>query len=100
MKAWCENILVAVMISTLIEMLLPEGKSQKYIRVIIGIYIIFTILQPVLKFTNTSISLEDVLSKLQTQNSDIRDIENIENIEKDDEDYLKEIEENLKKEVN
>ena len=100
MKAWCENILVAVMISTLIEMLLPEGKSQKYIRVIIGIYIIFTILQPVLKFTNTSISLEDVLSKLQTQNSDIRDIENIENIEKDQEDYLKEIEENLKKEVN
>ena len=74
MKAWCENILVAVMISTLIEMLLPEGKSQKYIRVVIGIYIIFTILQPVLKFTNTSISLEDVLSKLQTQNSDIRDI--------------------------
>lgn len=100
MKAWCENILVAVMISTLIEMLLPEGKSQKYIRVVIGIYIIFTILQPVLKFTNTSISLEDVLSKLQTQNSDIRDIENIENIEKDQEDYLKEIEENLKKEVN
>lgn len=97
MKAWCENILVAVMISTLIEMLLPEGKSQKYIRVVIGIYIIFTILQPVLKFTNTSISLEDVLSKLQTQNSDIGDIENI---EKDQEDYLKEIEENLKKEVN
>lgn len=94
MKAWCENILVAVMISTLIEMLLPEGKSQKYIRVVIGIYIIFTILQPVLKFTNTSISLEDVLSKLQTQNSDIGDIE------KDQEDYLKEIEENLKKEVN
>ena len=97
MKAWCENILVAVMISTLIEMLLPEGKSQKYIRVVIGIYIIFTILQPVLKFTNTSISLEDVLSKLQTQNSDIGDIENI---EKNQEDYLKEIEENLKKEVN
>ena len=97
MKVWCENILVAVMISTLIEMLLPEGKSQKYIRVVVGIYIIFTILQPVLKFTNTSISLEDVLSKLQTQNSDIRDIENI---EKDQEDYLKEIEENLKKEVN
>lgn len=97
MKAWCENILVAVMISTLIEMLLPEGKSQKYIRVVIGIYIIFTVLQPVLKFTNTSISLEDVLSKLQTQNSDIGDIENI---EKDQEDYLKEIEENLKKEVN
>ena len=38
LKAWCENILVAVMISTLIEMMLPEGKTQKYIKVVIGIY--------------------------------------------------------------
>lgn len=97
MKAWCENILVAVMISTLIEMLLPEGKSQKYIRVVIGIYIIFTILQPVLKLTNTSISLQNVISELEPEESNIG---NIKNIEKEQKDYIKEIEENLKKEVN
>ena len=97
MKGWCENILVAVMISTLIEMLLPEGKSQKYIRVVIGIYIIFTILQPVLKLTNTSISLQNVISELEPEESNIG---NIKNIEKEQKDYIKEIEENLKKEVN
>lgn len=97
MKAWCENILVAVMISTLIEMLLPEGKSQKYIRVVIGIYIIFTILQPVLKLTNTSISLQNVISELEPEESNIG---NMKNIEKEQKDYIKEIEENLKKEVN
>ena len=97
MKAWCENILVAVMISTLIEMLLPEGKSQKYIRVVIGIYIIFTILQPVLKLTNTSISLQNVISELEPEESNIG---NMKNMEKEQKDYIKEIEENLKKEVN
>lgn len=97
MKAWCENILVAVMISTLIEMLLPEGKSQKYIKVVIGIYIIFTILQPVLKLTNTSISLQNVISELEPEESNIG---NMKNIEKEQKDYIKEIEENLKKEVN
>ncbi len=94
MKAWCENILVAVMISTLIEMMLPEGKTQKYIKVVIGIYLIFTILQPVLKFTNTSISLENVISELSIENSS-----NIEEYEIDEQkNYLNEIEENLRKE--
>ena len=93
MKAWCENILVAVMISTLIEMMLPEGKTQKYIKVVIGIYLIFTILQPVLKFTNTSISLENVISELSIENSS-----NIEEYEIDEQkNYLNEIEENLRK---
>lgn len=94
LKAWCENILVAVMISTLIEMMLPEGKTQKYIKVVIGIYLIFTILQPVLKFTNTSISLENVISELSIENSS-----NIEEYEIDEQkNYLNEIEENLRKE--
>lgn len=94
MKAWCENILVAVMISTLIEMMLPEGKTQKYIKVVIGIYLIFTILQPVLKFANTSISLENVISELSIENSS-----NIEEYEIDEQkNYLNEIEENLRKE--
>lgn len=94
LKAWCENILVAVMISTLIEMMLPEGKTQKYIKVVIGIYLIFTILQPVLKFANTSISLENVISELSIENSS-----NIEEYEIDEQkNYLNEIEENLRKE--
>ena len=93
LKAWCENILVAVMISTLIEMMLPEGKTQKYIKVVIGIYLIFTILQPVLKFANTSISLENVISELSIENSS-----NIEEYEIDEQkNYLNEIEENLRK---
>ena len=45
LKAWCENILVIVMITTIIEMLLPEGKMQKYVKVVISIYLIFSILQ-------------------------------------------------------
>lgn len=94
MKAWCENILVVVMISTLIEMMLPEGKTHKYIKVVIGIYLIFTILQPILKFANTSISLENVISELSIENSS-----NIEEYEiGEQKNYLNEIEENLRKE--
>ena len=32
---WAEGIIIAVIVSTIIEMILPEGNSKKYIKVII-----------------------------------------------------------------
>ena len=34
---WAQGIIVAVVISTLIELILPNGSSKKYVKVIIGI---------------------------------------------------------------
>ena len=43
-------------------MLLPEGNSKKYIKVVIGIYVLFTIVSPlVTKFTGKKIEVSDVL---------------------------------------
>ena len=41
-SGWAQGIIVAVIIATIIEMLLPEGSSKKYIKVVVGIYILFT----------------------------------------------------------
>ena len=43
-------------------MILPEGNSKKYIKVVIGIYVVFTIVTPVInKFTGKDIEVSDVL---------------------------------------
>mgnify|MGYP003372520538 CR=1 FL=1 len=43
-------------------MILPEGNSKKYIKVVIGIYVLFTIVSPVItKFTGKTIEVSDVL---------------------------------------
>ena len=50
---WAEQIIVAVMIGTIIEMVLPSGNNKKYIKTIVGIYVLFTIIAPVIgKITN------------------------------------------------
>ena len=41
---WAETIIVAVIIGTIIEMILPSGNSKKYIKTVIGVYILFTII--------------------------------------------------------
>lgn len=44
---WAEQIIVAVIIATLIEMILPTGNNKKYIKAVIGVYILFTIISPI-----------------------------------------------------
>ena len=48
-SVWAEQIIIAVVIATLIEMILPEGNNRKYIKAVIGVYILFTIISPILK---------------------------------------------------
>lgn len=59
---WAEGIIIAVIIGTVIEMILPEGNSKKYIKMVIGIYVLFTIVSPIItKFTGESIQVSEVL---------------------------------------
>ncbi len=43
---WAEQIIVAVIIATIIEMILPNNNNKKYIKLVIGIYILFVIISP------------------------------------------------------
>ena len=47
MRIWCEEIIVSVIVAIIIEMFVPQGNIKKYVRVVIGIYIMFVILNPI-----------------------------------------------------
>lgn len=70
-STWAEQIIVAVIIGTIIEMILPSGNNKKYIKAVIGVYILFTIISPILgKFTNidfSNLDYEKYFSELQTK---------------------------------
>lgn len=46
-SSWLQGIIVAVIIGTIIEMLLPKSSISKFIKVVIGLYILFSIITPV-----------------------------------------------------
>ncbi len=58
-RAWCEGIIIAIIISIIIEMLLPEGKNKKYVKVVIGIYVMFVVVNPILEILNYDIKFEE-----------------------------------------
>lgn len=45
---WAEQLIIAIVISSIIEMILPDNKNKKYIKIITGIYILFTIISPLI----------------------------------------------------
>lgn len=91
-KTWCEGIIVAVIISIIIESILPEGNTKKYVKVVIGIYIIFTILNPFLGKLNEDIKFENILNIATIQTSTV-DTDNIQKL------YTNGIEETLKQNI-
>lgn len=104
---WAQGIIMAVIIATIIEMILPKGSIKKYIKVIIGIYILFTIVSPIIeKISGGKVDFNNVLDssayakdieesnnkinkKLEANNSrTIKDIY-VENLETDIKEKLK-----------
>lgn len=82
---WAQGIIVAVIIATIIEMILPNGSSKKYVKVVVGIYILFTIISPIItKFSSDNININDILDTKAYE----------EQMAKSDEDISKKIEEN------
>ncbi|MCI8482131.1 MAG: hypothetical protein HFJ27_03470 [Clostridia bacterium] len=49
LSLWAEQIIVAVIIATIIEMILPNGNNKKYIKAVIGVYVLFTIISPIFR---------------------------------------------------
>lgn len=76
LKNWCEGILIAVIISILIEALLPEGNNKKYVKVVIGIYIIFTIFNPFFNKQNIELEFSNLLPNQTIETAGI-DTDNI-----------------------
>ena len=64
-SSWAEQIILAVVIATIIELILPNNKNKKYIQMVIGIYILFNIISPIIK-SKENISFEKYNTSKET----------------------------------
>ena len=90
---WMKQIIFAVVITIIIEMLVPEGKNKKYIKMITNIYIIFIIVSPIFsKLTLKEINLNEIFINESTKTVAASSIDNTKYIE---ERYIKNIKESI-----
>lgn len=67
---WLVTLVGAVLITNLLEMLLPESQLQKFVRVILGIFITITILNPLFSLIHQNIDFEHIMLKASGQGMD------------------------------
>ena len=66
-SSWAEQIVLAVIVATIIELILPKNKNRKYIQMVIGVYVLFNIISPIIK-NKENISVEEYnIDKYQTK---------------------------------
>ena len=64
LSSWAKGIGVTIVIISIFEMILPNNNSKKYIRMVLGVYLIFNIISPLVTnkeiFNIDNIDLEEV----------------------------------------
>lgn len=69
---WTQGIIVSVIIATIIEMLLPKNGNGKYVKVVIGVFVLFSIVSPIISKirgdNNDVIEFDSYLEKAETSN--------------------------------
>ena len=72
LSSWAKSLGLAIVIVSILEMLLPNNKTKKYIRMVMGVYVLFCIISPFIKNKDTlDVSNFDLneYSNYETQNS-------------------------------
>ena len=72
-SSWAKTLSLAVVIVSILEMILPNNKTKKYIRMCMGIYILFNIISPFMKSVQASnlenINLEDLAENISVNST-------------------------------
>ena len=68
-----QSIIIAIIFIVIIEMLLPNNSNKKYIKVVSGIYLIITIVNPIVNCFNKKIDLEgfDFANSVETSSINV-----------------------------
>ena len=52
---WLRDIIAVILLAVFVELLLPNQAMQRYARLVVGLFILLTILSPILKLIQSDI---------------------------------------------
>lgn len=93
LSSWAEQVILAVIIATILELILPNSKNKKYVQMVIGVYVLFNIISPIIKNKEKLVFSEIDLDKYITTSAKVEQSSMDARLEKI---YLDELENNIK----
>lgn len=68
LKSWIRNVITIVIFANIIELLLPNSSLRKYVKVVMGFFILLTVLHPLFNLLNVDLSTFSVFDNSLRQN--------------------------------
>ena len=93
LSSWAEQVILAVIIATILELILPNSKNKKYVQMVIGVYVLFNIISPIIKNKEKLVFSEIDLDKYITTSTKVEQSSMDARLEKI---YLDKLENNIK----
>lgn len=88
-STWAKSLGVTIILVSIIEMLLPNNKTKKYIRVVLGIFVLFNIISPFIKNKEQLNIIEEINSAdLEKYSSEYDDYKSSDNNNSEDNNNL------------
>ena len=79
LSSWVKNLSLALIIVSILEMILPNNKTKKYVRTVMGLYILFSIISPFIenssKINLNNIDLDSYTENTKTASSRVEEVD-------------------------
>ncbi len=97
LSSWAKGLGVTIVIVSILEMLLPKNKTKKYIKMVLGVYVIFNIISPIIQ--NKEIFNLDELDLSDYQTTETSAIDQTSMDERIAKLYMQELEKDITKKI-
>ncbi|MDD2446798.1 MAG: stage III sporulation protein AF [Tissierellia bacterium] len=61
---WIKSLVVLMIIISIVDMVMPKGNMKRYVNFIVGLIIVFSIINPFARLTNSNLSFEQEVNSL------------------------------------
>ncbi len=96
LSSWVKNLSFSLIVVSILEMLLPNNKTKKYVKVVMGLYILFSIISPFIE-NSDKIDFSNIDTYAEAEWNTNIDNKKIDNTIK--EEYLKRLKEDVTKQA-
>lgn len=103
LSSWVKNLALALIIVSIPEMILPNNKTKKYVKMIMGLYILFSIISPFIenstKLNFVNLDFNQYIEETQTKTNKVDEVNQTSMDNRLNQLYNEELEKDIKQKI-
>ena len=103
LSSWVKNLALALIIVSILEMILPNNKTKKYVKMIMGLYILFSIISPFIenstKLNFDNLDINQYIEETQTKTNKVDEVNQTSMDNRLNQLYNEELEKDIKQKI-